>query len=152
MKVYEKMHLLPDFPTSLLATVIRDVNDGSLFVWKQPEAIDFIEYAVSKQYAIMKVEVFIRENGELFSIGDEWTMFTQDESWEEYVQISKREASNYINQYAKIAGNDWYHMLTFSDEQELSIRRLLPAGFPDALLSAARPVHTAVAWPYNDVL
>lgn len=110
-----KYKLPNDFPTTFLNSAKSLKQLGILDIaWNWENAIMVIEYLSDHNYAILGGDVYRLNSGSLESTYDSWYQNKDiTKSREQFVEVAKRKAISYINQYHESNGDDFYYSVVF---------------------------------------
>lgn len=87
--------------------------------WKYEDTLKAIEYLAERGYAILGGDAYRRDQDQFIPTLDNWSVsYKHDITWEQYVAQSEKKARAYLEKYWKDAGDEYYYVLVFCNENE----------------------------------
>ena len=101
-----------DFPQELLSLGHSLESIGiSEFAWKSEDALNVINFLVSKGYAILGGDVYVCTDKGFESIYDSW--YVNKSVSERFIEESRDKAFEYIMKYTEINGSNYLYSIVF---------------------------------------
>lgn len=153
-----------NFESNILRSLPQQVSSNACEInhtnynylaWKSSHAETAAEAFAHIDYAITGGTVYGKHEGTYFSIGDEWSFFQNDLTWQEYKLESIKKAVQFIQKNRKIMGDDYYYLFIPNDQHLFTVKKILPPFFDDELCYFActfgeMSTHE-VAWKYGAI-